>query len=83
MTRIIHGQDAVDRAERASSLLFGDRITELTVDEVLAVFDDVPSTEVEAARFAGEGVAITELMVLTGLVRVEGRSDAARSRAAG
>jgi tyrosyl-tRNA synthetase len=74
VTRIIHGQKAVERAERASALLFGDRITELTVDEVLAVFDDVPSTEVQGARFAGEGIAVTELLATTGLAGSKGEA---------
>ena len=46
MTRTLHDDAAVQRAEHASGLLFSDRFSELTVDEVLEVFDDVPSTEV-------------------------------------
>ena len=74
VTRTIHGQDAVDRAERASGLLFGDRITELSVEEVLEVFDDVPSTEVEGGRFDGEGMAIADLLVLSGLAGSKGEA---------
>ncbi len=74
VTRLIHGDDAVARAERASTLLFGDRITELTVAEVTAVFDDVPSTEVAGARFAGEGLAMTELLATTGLAGSKGEA---------
>ena len=67
VTRIIHGQDAVDRAEHASGLLFGERITELDVNDIIAVFDDVPSTELAANLFAGEGVAIADMLVATRL----------------
>ncbi len=67
VTRLLHGQEAVTRAEHASSLLFGERITELAADDVLAVFDDVPSTGVEAARLAGQGLAIADVLVLTKL----------------
>jgi len=74
MTRIIHGQDAVDRAEHASALLFGERITELSVEQVLEVFDDVPSTELERAAFDGEGVAIADLLVKTGLCASKGEA---------
>jgi tyrosyl-tRNA synthetase len=74
VTRLIHGEDAVSRAERASALLFGDRITELTVAEVTAVFDDVPSTVVEAARVAGDGMGVTELLVATGLAGSKGEA---------
>ncbi len=76
VTRTLHGQEAVERAERASALLFGERITELSAAEVLEVFDDVPSTAVERARFAGDGLAITELLAASGLASSKG--DATR-----
>jgi len=76
VTRTVHGPGAVERAERASRLLFGEGITELNADEVLAVFDDVPSSEVEADRFEGEGVSVTELLATSGLA--SSRSEAAR-----
>ena len=74
VTRTIHGQDAVDRAEHASSLLFGERITELSVEDVLAVFDDVPSTEIAAASFAGEGIAIADMLIATKIAASKGEA---------
>ncbi len=74
VTRVIHGQDAVERAEHASALLFGERITELDVNDVIAVFDDVPSTEVGAALVAGDGMAIADMLVLTGLAASKGEA---------
>ncbi len=76
VTRAVHGEAAVVRAERASGLLFGEGITELNADEVLAVFDDVPSSEMEAGRFDGEGVPVTELLAASGLAT--SKSEAAR-----
>ena len=55
VTRTIHGQDAVDRAEHASGLLFGERISELDVDDIIAVFDDVPSTGLRGGAVRGAG----------------------------
>jgi tyrosyl-tRNA synthetase len=43
---------------------------------VLAVFDDVPSSEVDAARVEGEGVAVADLLVSCGLAA--SKSEAAR-----
>jgi tyrosyl-tRNA synthetase len=74
VTRILHGQSAVERSEHASGLLFGDRITELTVDEVLEVFDDVPSTDLAMGMFDGEGMLIAELMVVTCLAASKGEA---------
>ena len=74
VTRLVHGDQAVVRAERASALLFGEGITELNVDDVLAVFDDVPSIEVEAAAFAGEGVPLADIMVKAGAASSKGEA---------
>jgi tyrosyl-tRNA synthetase len=76
VTRTIHGQDAVDRAEHASGLLFGERISELDVDDIIAVFDDVPSTGMAAALFTGAGTTIADVMVTTKLA--SSKSDAMR-----
>jgi tyrosyl-tRNA synthetase len=72
MTRTLHGQEAVDRAEHASGLLFGERISELDVDDIIAVFDDVPSTGLPAAQFAEPGAAIADMLVATKLASSKG-----------
>jgi len=61
VTTLVHGADAVARAEHASSLLFGEDITTLSVDDVLAVFADVPSTELPRQTFAA-GISIVDLV---------------------
>ncbi len=76
VTRLVHGDQAVARAERASALLFGEGITELNVDEVLAVFEDVPSIAVGAAEWTGDGIALAEVLVRWGAATSKG--DAAR-----
>ncbi|MEW5984049.1 MAG: tyrosine--tRNA ligase [Acidobacteriota bacterium] len=74
VTRTIHGREAVTRAEHASALLFGGRIGELTVDEVLEVFDDVPSTEIDPDQVSGEGMAIADMLVATMLATSKGEA---------
>jgi tyrosyl-tRNA synthetase len=61
VTALVHGADHVARAERASQVLFGEDLTALTIDDVLAVFDDVPSTELTADEF-GAGIGLVELV---------------------
>ena len=56
VTTLVHGAEQVARAEHASALLFGEDIATLAVDDVLAVFEDVPSTELRASEFDGEGI---------------------------
>jgi tyrosyl-tRNA synthetase len=77
VTRLVRGDEAVARAERASAILFGGILADAGADAVLEVFADVPSTEVEAARFAAPGLAIAELLAMTGLAASKG--EAARA----
>jgi tyrosyl-tRNA synthetase len=74
VTAIIHGQEVVERAEHASGLLFGERVSELDVDDIIAVFDDVPSTQVGLERLAGEGMAIADILVTTTLASSKGEA---------
>jgi tyrosyl-tRNA synthetase len=74
VTRMLHGQEAVDRAEHASGLLFGERISELDVDDIVAVFDDVPSTGIDAAAFTAPGMAIADLLVATKIASSKGEA---------
>ena len=67
VTGMVHGEPSVARAERASRLLFGEEITSLSLDEVLEVFDDVPSSEWPSETFTGEGVPIADVLVKSGL----------------
>jgi len=67
VTTIVHGTEQLGRVERASALLFTEDITTLPPADVLAVLGDVPSTEIPAADFSGEGVGIVDLVARTGL----------------
>jgi tyrosyl-tRNA synthetase len=63
VTTMVHGVEQTMRAERATELLFGERITDLTADDVLAVFDDVPSTDVASQEIDPDGIGIVDLLV--------------------
>jgi tyrosyl-tRNA synthetase len=76
VTARVHGSDHMARAEHASSLLFGEDITMLDVDDVLAVFEDVPSTELPADVFEGEGLGLVDLVARVQLA--SSKSDARR-----
>ena len=62
VTTLVHGAEQTSRAEHASSVLFGEDITTLSADEVLAVFDDVPSTELPNDAMAGDGIGMVDLL---------------------
>ena len=74
LTTMVHGSDQMARAEHASSVLFGEDIVTLGADAVLAVFEDVPSTELSAAEFAGEGLGMIDLLARVRLAPSRGEA---------
>jgi tyrosyl-tRNA synthetase len=76
VTRMVHGETALSRAERASRILFGEEIKDVTAQEIEEIFGDVPSTEVGEGELTGEGILVTELLVKCGLA--SSRSDGRR-----
>lgn len=77
VTGAVHGEAEVERAERASRVLFGEAIEGLGSDEILAVFHDVPSSSVARERLAGDGLSLAELLAETGLT--SSKSEARRA----
>jgi tyrosyl-tRNA synthetase len=74
VTRMVHGDEAVERAARASAVLFGEDLATLPADDVLSVFDDVPSSSLEAARLTGDGVPVVEVLASSGLTSSKGEA---------
>jgi tyrosyl-tRNA synthetase len=72
VTELVHGPTALERAELSSRVLFGAEIEDLGAQDILEVFDDVPSTELPPSALDGEGLPLTELMVRSGLVASKG-----------
>jgi tyrosyl-tRNA synthetase len=74
VTTLVHGAAHVVRAERASSMLVADDITTFAVEDVLAVFADVPSSTVAVSEFAGGGVSIVDLVARVQLAASKGEA---------
>jgi tyrosyl-tRNA synthetase len=75
VTRMLHGQDGLDRAERATAVLFGRKTPrELGVDELLDVFSDVPAANLPRAAFDGVGMPIVDLLVAAGVAPSRGEA---------
>jgi tyrosyl-tRNA synthetase len=66
VTRMMHGQGEVDRAQAATAALFGGDIRELDEGQLEDVFADVPSTA-HARDQLGPGVSLIELLPETSL----------------
>ena len=73
VTTLVHGRDQVERAERAAAVLFSDQLTDASVDDVLMVFADAPSTEL---ALPVEGMALVEMLAVVKLAA--SRSEATR-----
>src|SRR3954466_16194657 len=59
VTALVHGEEQVQRAERAAEVLFGGSLEGLKVEDVLMVFEDAPSTEIALPE---EGVGVVDLL---------------------
>jgi len=59
VTALVHGPEHVERAERAAQVLFSEHVADASVDDVLTVFEDAPSTEL---ALPDEGMPITEML---------------------
>jgi tyrosyl-tRNA synthetase len=77
MTRRIHGETALARAEQAAQALFGGEISGLTGAEISDIFSDVPSCELAKNQLEGDGQNVLDLLVTAGLAKSKG--DARRS----
>jgi tyrosyl-tRNA synthetase len=74
VTRMLHGEGELAKAERATAVLFGAEIAELEPAEVREIFADVPSIELAGERVGGEGVPLADLLVAAGLVPSKGEA---------
>jgi tyrosyl-tRNA synthetase len=72
VTALVHDETALDKALRASDVLFGKEISGLGLNEVLDIFADVPSTELERSKLAG--VTLVDALVLSGLAPSKGEA---------
>lgn len=74
VTRLVHGPEELARAERASEVLFGGSLDGVSVDDLLGVFEDVPSTDVERVRLEDGDLLLPDLLVETGIATSKGEA---------
>ncbi len=74
ITLMLHGETALERALAATQALFGGDISGLSADEIEDVFSDVPSEQIPAHRFDGEGINIIDLLLEGGMLKSKGEA---------
>lgn len=75
VTRMVHGDAELARAERATQVLFGGALADAAPEDILTVFDDVPSIELATAAFDDPGLAAAEAAVQSGLTASKGEAN--------
>lgn len=74
MTRMVHDESALQKAEQASQVLFGGEVTGLSAAEVADIFADVPSGEISRQKLQGEGLPLGDLLLECGVVASKGEA---------
>jgi tyrosyl-tRNA synthetase len=74
VTRSVHGDDALRRAELASRVLFGAEIRDLGLSDVLDIFAEAPSVRMPETGFSGEGMSVVDLLASSGIARSKGEA---------
>jgi len=67
VTRLVHGEGELQRAERASQVMFGGSLADAAPEDILTVFAEVPSVDVPRADLDGDGLAGADAAVRSGL----------------
>jgi len=66
VTKLVHGPEQTVLAQKASGILFGEKITGLSDGDLNSIFTDVPSTAVLADRLTA-GIGLIDALCETGL----------------
>ena len=74
LTRLVHGEDGLASAQRATQVLFGAEIEDLDDRQLGEIFADVPSKELERSRLEGEGLPLIDALAESGLAKSKGEA---------
>ena len=77
LTQMVHGEEGLASALRATAVLFGAEITDLTDAELDEAFADAPNRELPFDRLGGPGLPLADALVEAGLAK--SKSEARRT----
>ncbi len=66
ITRLVHGEAGLQKAQQASHVLFSGNLEGLSADDLLNVFADVPAGEISRAQLEASGVPLVDLVAAAG-----------------
>jgi type I restriction enzyme M protein len=68
------GEFALDQAVKASKIFFCGEIKDVSEEELVDIFSDVPSTEIAKDQLGGAGMPLIDLMVNAGITKSKGEA---------
>jgi len=74
VTRLVHGQAALDAAIKASEILFGAEIGDTSEETFKDVVGEIPTKQLERAKLEGAGSTLIDLLVHSGLAPSKGQA---------
>ena len=74
LTQLIHGDTGLASARRATEILFGAEIHDLSDRQLGEIFADVPSQELPVTTLAGEGLNLLDAFCRAGLSKSKGEA---------
>ncbi len=74
ITRRVHGDTELKKAEHASSVLFGGEIGNLSLADIKDIFAEAPSVSMKKTDFQAEGMTLTDLVASAGLAKSKGEA---------
>lgn len=74
LTALVHGSAGLESAERASKILFGGEIENLTDNELTQIFADVPSSSLPTSALDAEGLNVIDAFAATDLAKSKGEA---------
>lgn len=74
VTRRVHGQEALEQAQKASMAMFGGSLSTLNAREIEEVFAEVPSTQIKHADFENELLSVGDLLVRCQMCKSKGEA---------
>jgi tyrosyl-tRNA synthetase len=72
VTRMVHGEEGLATARRASEVLFGGSLEGLSAEELLSIFSDVPSEELRKDQV--EDCPVVDVAAVSGLCSSKGEA---------
>ena len=74
VTRMVHGESGLAKAEQATKVFFGEAIAGLGAAEIREIFADAPSSHVKPTDFDNGGMPIVNLLESAGVAKSKGEA---------